>query len=101
METDTASRNCPRPEWARRFAYRVMLLRHEMDTTSAVMLGDSAFDAASDLEPEDAAERYANGRGVAKDEAEAVRWYRKAAERGHKDAQAALTRRGLTWTPAS
>lgn len=60
METDTAARNCPRAEWARRFAYRVMLLRHEMDTTSAVMLGDSAFDAASDLEPEDAAERYAN-----------------------------------------
>lgn len=60
METDTASRSCPRPEWARRFAYRVMLLRHEIDTTSAVMLGDSAFDDASDLEPEDAAESYAD-----------------------------------------
>ncbi|MEO8059718.1 MAG: hypothetical protein ABI671_15495 [Burkholderiales bacterium] len=35
-----------------------MLLRHEIDTTSAVMLGDSAFDDAGDLEPEDAAETY-------------------------------------------
>jgi hypothetical protein len=58
MESDDDSRTCPRPEWSRRFAYRVMLLRHEMDTTSAVMLGDAAFDAAGDLEPEDAAERY-------------------------------------------
>jgi hypothetical protein len=60
METDTASRHCPRPEWERRFAYRVMLLRHEMDTMSAVMLGHSAFDAAGDLEPEDAAECHAD-----------------------------------------
>jgi hypothetical protein len=29
---------------------------------------------------------YANGRGVAKDEAEAVRWYRKGAEAGNIDA---------------
>jgi hypothetical protein len=29
-----------------------------MDTTSAVMLGDAAFEAASDLEPEAAAERF-------------------------------------------
>lgn len=61
MEINLASRTCPRTEWSRRFAYRVMLLRHEMDTTSAVMLGDAAFDAASDLEPEDAAESYAVG----------------------------------------
>jgi len=44
------------------------------------------------------AELYANGRGVSKDEAEAIRWYQKAAERGFPDAQAALTRRGLTWS---
>lgn len=49
---------CPRPEWSRRFAYRVMLLRHEIDTPSAVMLGKSAFDAAGNLEPEDAAETF-------------------------------------------
>jgi TPR repeat protein len=30
---------------------------------------------------------YKNGRGVAKDEAEAVKWYRKAAEQNHDQAQ--------------
>jgi TPR repeat protein len=30
---------------------------------------------------------YANGRGVEQDHAEAVKWYRKAAEQGHADAQ--------------
>ena len=30
---------------------------------------------------------YANGVGVAKDEAEAVKWYRKAAEQNHAQAQ--------------
>ena len=30
---------------------------------------------------------YVNGRGVLKDEAEAVRWYRLAAEQGHAGAQ--------------
>ena len=30
---------------------------------------------------------YANGRGVLKDDAEAVKWYRLAAEQGHADAQ--------------
>jgi hypothetical protein len=64
METDIASRTCPRPEWTRRFAYRVMLLRHEIDTTSAVMLGDAAFEDANDLEPEDAAERYVDDAGA-------------------------------------
>ena len=33
---------------------------------------------------------YAEGRGVAQDEAEAVRWYRQAAEQGHADAQFTL-----------
>ena len=31
--------------------------------------------------------RYASGRGVPQDDAEAVTWYRKAAEQGHADAQ--------------
>ncbi len=30
---------------------------------------------------------YANGQGVTKDEAEAVKWYRKAAEQNHAMAQ--------------
>ena len=30
---------------------------------------------------------YASGRGVPQDDAEAVKWYRKAAEQGHADAQ--------------
>ena len=33
---------------------------------------------------------FANGFGVAKDEVEAVNWYRKAAEQGHAQAQANL-----------
>ena len=34
--------------------------------------------------------RYATGRGVARDDAEAVRWYRRAVEQGHADGQANL-----------
>ena len=34
--------------------------------------------------------RYANGQGVAKDEVEAVKWYRKAADQGDADAQSNL-----------
>lgn len=63
MEPEIAPRTCTRPEWTRRFAYRVMLLRHEIDTTSAVMLGDAAFDDANALDPEEAAERYADDGG--------------------------------------
>ena len=33
---------------------------------------------------------YANGRGVPKDEAEAVKWYRKAADQGDAKAQVEL-----------
>jgi hypothetical protein len=33
---------------------------------------------------------YAHGDGVAKDEAEGVRWYRKAAEQGYAEAQSNL-----------
>jgi hypothetical protein len=46
----------PRAEWVRRFAYRAMLVSPEIDTTSALMIADSQFDEACDLEPEDAAE---------------------------------------------
>ena len=35
---------------------------------------------------------YAEGKGIAKDEAQAVAWYRKAAEQGYADSQ--LTFRG-------
>ncbi|MEG1553372.1 MAG: tetratricopeptide repeat protein, partial [Kiritimatiellia bacterium] len=35
----------------------------------------------------DVGDCYANGKGVARDAAEAVKWYRKAAEQGHADAQ--------------
>ena len=36
--------------------------------------------------------RYANGEGVPEDDAEAVRWYRLAAEQGHQDSQWSLGR---------
>ena len=37
---------------------------------------------------------YDNGRGVPKDDAEAVKWYRKAADQGNADALVDL---GLRW----
>lgn len=37
---------------------------------------------------------YENGRGVAKDEAEAAKWYRKAAEQGDESAKKALEQLG-------
>jgi len=40
----------------RRFAYRAMLVRPEIDSISALMIADSQFDEACDLEPEQAAE---------------------------------------------
>ena len=46
----------PRAEWVRRFAYRAMLVSPEIGTMSALMIADSQFDEAFDLEPEDAAE---------------------------------------------
>ena len=39
-------------------------------------------------------EMYAGGFGVAKDESEAVKWYRKSAEQGHERAKEALKRLG-------
>jgi TPR repeat protein len=38
---------------------------------------------------------YANGEGVPEDDAEAVKWYRLAAEKGHADAQTNL---GAIWS---
>ena len=38
---------------------------------------------------------YANGRGVAKDDVEAMKWYRKAAEQGNENAKSALRRLGV------
>jgi len=49
----------PKAEWVRRFAYRAMLVQPAIDSISAVMMADSEFDEACDLEPEDAAEIHA------------------------------------------
>jgi len=43
----------------RRFAYRAMLVQPAMDSISAMMMADSEFDEACDLEPEVAAEIHA------------------------------------------
>ena len=40
---------------------------------------------------------YYNGEGVTKDYAEAVRWYRKAAEQGHANAKIVLNLMGVVW----
>ena len=40
---------------------------------------------------------YYNGEGVTKDYAEAVRWWRKAAEQGHADAKRRLNEMGIVW----
>ena len=40
---------------------------------------------------------YEEGRGVARSDAEAVNWYRKAAKQGHKFSQEKLQKRGLSW----
>ena len=49
----------PKAEWMRRFAYRAMLVQPAMDSISAMMMADSEFDEACDLEPEYAAEIHA------------------------------------------
>ena len=49
----------PKAEWVRRFAYRAMLVQPAIDSISAVMMADSQFDEACDLEPEEAAEIHA------------------------------------------
>jgi TPR repeat protein len=40
---------------------------------------------------------YANGKGVTRDEAEAIKWFRKAAAQGYGAAQDELKRRKLDW----
>lgn len=44
---------------------------------------------------------YERGDGVAKNEAEAVAWYRQAAARGNRKAQDELSKRGLNWSAAA
>lgn len=51
---------CIRPEWTQRFAYRVMLAQPSLDSLSAAMLAEVAFDDAKNLEPEQAAESFAD-----------------------------------------
>ena len=51
---------CARLEWVRRFAYRAMLCRNELDTTSALTIADSQFDGLRDSDPEAAAETFAD-----------------------------------------
>lgn len=40
---------------------------------------------------------YNSGRGISKDDAQVVAWYRKAARQRLAGAQAALRRKGLIW----
>ena len=61
MSTAAVRPSHPKPEWIRRFAYRVMLVQPEVDSISAAMIADTQFDEAFDLEPEEAAEIYALG----------------------------------------
>ena len=56
MTPAVLSPTLPRAEWVRRFAHRAMLAHPEIDSVSAVMIADSQFDEACDLEPEQAAE---------------------------------------------
>ena len=56
MSPAVLSPTLPRAEWVRRFAHRAMLAHPEIDSVSAVMIADSQFDEACDLEPEQAAE---------------------------------------------
>ena len=63
-----------------------------------MIAGDEVSDAVPDAAPADQGHAnanaqyslgfmYAEGRGVAQDDAEAAKWYRKSAEQGHADAQ--------------
>lgn len=47
-----------RIDWVKRFAYRAMLCRSELDTASAMLIADTQFDGLRDSEPEAAAERF-------------------------------------------
>jgi hypothetical protein len=59
MEEGAFDSSHARLDWVKRFAYRAMLCRHELDTLSAKLIAESEFDASADLEPEVAAEIYA------------------------------------------
>ena len=59
MPPDVLRPSHPKAEWVRRFAYRAMLVQPAIDSMSAVMMADSQFDDACDLEPEAAAEIHA------------------------------------------
>jgi hypothetical protein len=47
-----------RTDWVKRFAYRAMLCRNELDTASAMLIADTQFDGQRGSEPEAAAERF-------------------------------------------
>ena len=50
--------DCTRTDWVKRFAYRAMLCRNELDTASAILIADTQFDSLRDREPEAATERF-------------------------------------------
>ena len=47
-----------RTDWVKRFAYRAMLCRNDLDTASAMLIADTQFDGLRGSEPEAAAERF-------------------------------------------
>jgi len=47
-----------RTDWVKRFAYRAMLCRNDLDTESAMLIADTQFDGLRGSEPEAAAERF-------------------------------------------
>ncbi len=49
-----------RTEWIRRFAYRAMLCRNDLDTSSALTIADIHFEGLHDVDPEAAAEAFVN-----------------------------------------
>ena len=77
--------------------------RRTTSETAVIKPEDRAAPGRSPAEPASAAAQfdlgvmYASGRGVARDEAEAVKWYRMAAEQGHGSAQYNL---GVMYTSA-
>jgi len=50
-----------RADWVKRFAYRAMLCRNELDTEAAMLLADRQFDGLRGNNPEAAAERCVGG----------------------------------------
>ena len=65
MTPAVSSPSLPRAEWVRRFADRAMLTHPEIDSISALMIADSQFDEACDLQPEQAAEIHTASPGEA------------------------------------